>query len=113
MLIKVNKDRTIEKQYSGKEGSQNENNISYLEFSLPEEYFDFDKKMVFITKTENFTKNINSENKYIIDDDVSKYKKILCYIWLKKENIDFRSKIFQLNFYNNLEESEEIDEYNS
>lgn len=115
MVIKINENRKIKKEYSGNEGTQNENNISELEFIIPEIYSEFTKKIVFITKTENFSKNINAQNKYIIDTDVSQYKKIYCYVWLTDNInlIDFRTEIFELNFNENLEESEEIDEYNS
>lgn len=118
MIIKVYENRKIKKEYFGNEGSQNENNVTEIEFILPEQYENFTKKIVFITKIENFSKNINSQNKYIIDTDVSQYRKIYCYVWLRNStnNIDFRSELFEMNFNNNLKESEEIeeiDEHNS
>lgn len=116
MIIRVYENRKIRKEYVGKEGTQYENNVSEIQFIIPEIYSNFTKKIVFITKTENFSENINAENKYIIKDNVSQYRKIYCYVWLTKEKEDFRSELFEMNFNCNLEESEEIsniDEYNS
>lgn len=116
MIIQINEDRTIKKQYLGNEGSQNENKVSEIEFIIPQQYSNFTKKIVFMSENGNFTKDIDSENKYIIDNDVSKFRKILCYVWLTQDDRDFRSELFDMNFYCNLGESEEIgdlNEYNS
>lgn len=113
MTIIINEDRTIKKLYEGKEGSQNEENVTTLEFVIPERYTDFSKKLVFITKTENFTKELEN-NSYTIDTDVSQYKRIECYLFMvdtvAKE--EFRSKVFELKFNEN-QESEGEYEYNS
>jgi len=113
MTILVNENRTIKKLYEGKEGSQNEENVSVLEFIIPERYVDFTKKLVFISKTENFTKNLTNDS-YTIDTNVSQYKRIDCYLFMVDTDAkeEFRSEVFELRFNEN-QESEEEYEYNS
>ena len=113
MTIEIKEDRSIRKLYFGKEGTQNEDNITALTFIIPEKYSDFVKKLVFISKEGNFTKDFNNYS-YIIDTDVSQYKRIGCYLMMTDNNTkeEFRSKVFELKFYEN-EESEGEYEYNS
>ena len=113
MTIEVNEDRSIRKLYSGKEGTQNEENVTTLNFIIPEKYLNFEKKLVFISKDDNFTKDLINNN-YTIDTDVSQYKRIECYLMMTDDNTkeEFRSKVFELKFYES-EESEEEYEYNS
>ena len=113
MTIVVNEDRTIRKLYSGKEGSQNEDNVTTLSFIIPERYSNFVKKLVFISKENNFTKTLDNNN-YTIDTDVSQYKRIECYLMMTDDNTkeEFRTEVFELKFYES-EESEEEYEYNS
>ncbi|MBQ6631952.1 MAG: hypothetical protein IJH55_07610 [Romboutsia sp.] len=113
MTIEVKEDRSIKKLYSGKEGTQNEDNITTLVFIIPEKYSNFDKKLVFISKENNFTKDLIN-NSYTIDTDVSQYKRIECYLMMTDNNTkeEFRSKVFELKFYES-QESEGEYEYNS
>lgn len=100
MNIKVSLDRSIEKNYFYTEGTQNENNVTKLYIEVPKEYEDYGKRIVFITDESNFWDYINN-NEYTIKNNITKYEKVIAYIWLTKEDDDFRSKEFELNFYNN------------
>lgn len=101
MNIKVSLDRSIEKNYFYTEGTQNENNVTKLYIEVPKEYEDYGKRIVFITDEGNFWDYINN-NEYTIKNNITKYEKVIAYIWLTKEDNDFRSKEFELNFYNNI-----------
>lgn len=113
MTIIINEDRSVKKMYFGKEGTQNEENVSTLQFVIPEKYSEFDKKLVFISKIDNFTKNLIN-NEYTIDTDVSQYKRIECYLMMTDSEAkeEFRSEVFELKFYES-QESEGEYEYNS
>lgn len=100
MKIKVSLDRSIEKNYFYTEGTQNENNVTKLYFEFPKEYEDFSKRIVFITEDGNFWDYVNN-NQYEIKNNITKYDKVEAYLWLTKDNQDFRSQNFELNFYEN------------
>lgn len=47
-------------------------------------------------------------NEYLIPKAVAKYEEVQFYIWLTKDDIDFRSKTYPLKFYPNEDASDEI-----
>ena len=111
MNIIVNSDRTVEKEYTEKDGSQNENRVTELNFTLPEEYSGegFVPKIAFITEDGNFSDYIDN-GKYILKNNITKYREVICFVWLTDSvnNIDFRSQTFLLEFYYNEDPSDYI-----
>ena len=109
MNITVNEDRTVIKEYDENEGSQNENRITELNFTLPEIYSDFVHKIVFITEDGNYSDYIE-DNKYILKNNVTRYRKVKSFVWLTDSvsNKDFRSEVFQLEFNYNEDPSDYI-----
>lgn len=111
MNIIVNSDRTVEKEYTEKDGSQNENRVTELNFTLPEEYSGegFVPKIAFITEDGNFSDYIDN-GKYILKNNITKYREVICFVWLTDSvnNIDFRSQTFPLEFYYNEDPSDYI-----
>ena len=111
MNIIVNSDRTVEKEYTEKDGSQNENRVTELNFTLPEEYSGegFVPKIAFITEDGNFSDYIDN-GKYILKNNITKYREVICFVWLTNSvnNIDFRSQTFPLEFYYNEDPSDYI-----
>ena len=111
MNIIVNSDRTVEKEYTEKDGSQNENRVTELNFTLPEEYSGegFVPKIAFITEDGNFSDYIDN-GKYILKNNITKYREVICFVWLTNSvnNIDFRSQTFLLEFYYNEDPSDYI-----
>ena len=100
MNIKVFQNRKIERDYFYNEGTQNENNITVLTFEVPLGYEDFSKRIVFITEDGNFWDYI-PENQYELKNNITKYGKVEAYLWLTKDEQDFRSETFELNFFKN------------
>ena len=107
MEINVFEDRKV--KIKGIEGTQNENNIQQLEINVPEEYKEFNKKIVFITK-DGIVWDFIEENTYTIRKNISKYRYVSFYIWLTKDDNDFRSETNILNFNSNKDASNEISE---
>lgn len=110
MNITVNENRTVEKKYTDNEGSQNENRITELTFTLPAIYDDFTHKIVFITEDGNYTDYIENDDTYILKNNVTKYRKVKSYVWLTDSvnNKDFRSELFDLEFNYNEDPSDYI-----
>ena len=122
MKIKVNENRKVyilqeEEQCAiEKIGTQNENNVTELHIEVPEKYQEFNMKIVFITDNEAFFFFFEN-NTYKITKAITKYKSIRFYIWLTKDEEDFRSEEKQITFNNNVNigyklEQEEIDGIN-
>lgn len=107
MKIKVNENRKV---YTFKTvGTQNENNITELQIEVPEKYKDFNKKIVFIT-TDGTTWDIVEDNTYKLTKAITKYKSVKFYIWLTKEEEDFRSEEKILIFNNNTDVEKELEQ---
>ena len=83
-------------------GTQNENNATILNFNFPENLANANKKIVFITDDGIFW-DLITDNSYRITNNITKYRNVSAYIWLidTTNNIDFRSKIWELNFNRN------------
>lgn len=118
MNIKVFQNRKVSKDYFDNEGTQNENYSTTLSFEVPLGYEDFSKRIVFITEDGNFWDYIK-DNEYVIKNNITKYENIEAYLWLTKDNQDFRSETFELNFYENQNpddmtpSEEQLDGYNT
>lgn len=91
--------------------TQNENKAETIELIVPEEYESYNKKIVFVTD-DGTVWDIITNNEYKITNAITKYDKVDFYIWLTKEvdgeSIDFRTKTKTLNFYHNVDASDEI-----
>lgn len=121
MKIKVNENRKVyilqdEESTIEKIGTQNENNVTELQIEVPEKYQEFNMKIVFITDNGAFW-DIVENNTYKITKAITRYKKVKFYIWLTKDEDDFRSEEKELIFNNNTGigyklEQEEIDGIN-
>lgn len=103
ILAKQNRDLVL----INKQNTQNENDAEKILLQVPEQYEDFNKKIVFNTKDENIW-DIIVNNEYLIPKAITKYEQVDFYIWLTKGDVDFRSKTYTLNLYPNIDASGEI-----
>lgn len=87
--------------------TQNENDAEKIILQVPEQYEDFNKKIVFVTPDGNVW-DIITNNEYLIPKAITKYKQVDLYIWLTKGDVDFRSQTRTLKFYQNVDASGEI-----
>ena len=87
--------------------TQNENDAEKIILQVPEQYEDFNKKIVFVTPDGNVW-DIITNNEYLIKKAITKYKQVDFYIWLTKGDVDFRSQTKTLKFYHNVDASDEI-----
>ena len=89
------------------QNTQNENDAEKIILQVPEQYEDFNKKIVFVTPDGNVW-DIITNNEYLIKKAITKYKQVDFYIWLTKGDVDFRSQTKTLKFYHNVDASDEI-----
>lgn len=89
------------------QNTQNENDAEKITLQVPEQYEDFNKKIVFVTPDGNVW-DIITNNEYLIPKAITKYKQVDLYIWLTKGDVDFRSQTRTLKFYHNVDASGEI-----
>lgn len=89
------------------QNTQNENDAEKILLQVPEQYEDFNKKIVFNTKDGDIW-DIIVNNEYLIPKAITKYEQVEFYIWLTKDDVDFRSRTYPLKFYPNIDASEEI-----
>lgn len=89
------------------QNTQNENDAEKILLQVPEQYEDFNKKIVFVTPAGNVW-DIITNNEYLIPKAITKYKQVDFYIWLTQGNVDFRTQTKTLKFYHNVDASEEI-----
>lgn len=87
--------------------TQNENDAEKITLQVPEQYEDFNKKIVFVTP-DGTVWDIIKNNEYLIKKAITKYKQVDFYIWLTKGDVDFRSQTRTLKFYHNVDASGEI-----
>ena len=91
------------------QNTQNENRAETITLVVPEEYEDYNKKIVFVTPNE-IVWDVITNNEYKITNAITKYDEVEFYIWLTKGNVDFRTKTRPLKFYQNKDASDEITE---
>lgn len=90
------------------ENTQNENKVETITLIVPEEYEDFNKKIVFILPNDDIVWDIIEDNTYEITKAITQYEKVRFYIWLTKGDMDFRTKTRAINFFDNKDASGEI-----
>lgn len=106
MRFVVQKDREL--IITNWQNTQNENEAEKIILEVPEEFEDFNKKIVFITPNDEIVWDIIVNNEYLITNAITQYEKVEVYVWLTNNNIDFRTKTKPLAFYNNKNASGEI-----
>lgn len=116
MRIIISKNRRLKKEDDS--NTQNENKVTELTLELPEEYENWNKRIVFITDDGVFWDYIQ-DNTYLIKKNVTRYESVQFYIWLTNGEQDFRSETKNL-FFNKNEEAgnlipteEQIDGFNT
>lgn len=116
MKIIVNKDRTITP--IGNWGTENENRYEILDIEIPEEFENFNKRIVYYLDGD-VVWDIIVDNKVVLTNAVTKYEKVQAYIWLtNNDDVDFRTKLFEMRFYSNknadglIPTEEQIDGFN-
>ena len=105
MKIVAKKDRKLLLINTG--NTQNENKAETIELTVPEEYEDYNKKIVFVTD-DGIVWDIVQDNTYKPTKAITKYKQVDFYIWLTKDDVDFRTETRPLRFYHNEDASDEI-----
>lgn len=105
MKIVAKKDRKLLLINTG--NTQNENKAETIELTVPEEYEDYNKKIVFVTD-DGIVWDIIQDNTYKLTKAITKYKQVDFYIWLTKDDVDFRTETRPLRFYYNKDASGEI-----
>lgn len=104
--IKINENRKV--YCFNNVGTQNENQVTELRILVPEKYQDFNKKVVFVTD-DGAIWDIIEDNSYKLTKAITKYKRVKFYIWLTKNEEDFRSEEKTLIFNDNIEVTSEIE----
>lgn len=89
------------------QNTQNENDAEKILLQVPEQYEDFNKKIVFVTP-DGIVWDIITNNEYLIKKAITKYREVDFYIWLTKDEVDFRTQTKKLKFYYNQDASDEI-----
>lgn len=134
MNIKILEDRSVVKLYYDKEGTENENYATTLNFEFPEyvykdnekiETSKLNKYIVFDIEGEENT-DLILDNKYVLKSNITKNKKIKACIYLKESSLNddmtekliWISKVFIIDFNKSISErleitSEKIDAFNT
>lgn len=87
--------------------TQNENEVETLQITVPEKYEEFIKKIVFITDN-GVVWDLIENDTYTLQRNITKYDSVKFYIWLTKDEQDFRSVEKTLYFNKNHEVGGEI-----
>lgn len=87
--------------------TQNENQVTILQLEVPEEYQDFNKKIVFLTP-DGIVWDLILNDTYVITNAITKYETVRFYIWLTKDNQDFRTIEKVIKFNSNVDATGEI-----
>ena len=93
IIVKENRELIIKNT----ENTQNENDVENIYLTVPEKYEDFNKKIVFVTE-EGVKWGLVENNTYKIERSITKYEDVQIYVWLTKEDQDFRSVEESLHF---------------
>lgn len=88
--------------------TQNENDVETIQIAVPERYSDFNKKIVFVTNDGTVWDFIEEDNTYKLKHAITKNRQVDFYIWLTKDEKDFRSVTKTLKFNHNKDANEEI-----
>jgi len=79
------------------QNTQNENDAEKIILQVPEKYEDFVKKIAFVTP-EGVKWDVIENNEYLITKAITKYEQVQFYIWLTKDDVDFRTEEQTLKF---------------
>ena len=105
MKLKVYENRQLE--IIQEIGTQNENNVELIELEVPEQYQDWNKKLVFVLDNEIYWDFVQDET-YLVTKAISKNKEVGIYVWLTNDDKDFRTITKTMHFNNNADASEQI-----
>ncbi|MBR2744956.1 MAG: hypothetical protein IKE01_06670 [Clostridia bacterium] len=104
---KIYKDRTAKPLDNEVMGTKNENKVTALKFEIPDEYNNWNKRIVFITPEGKPWYYLENDAVSLINE-ITQYGEVDAYIWLtehannqEESPGDFRSKIFTLTFNDN------------
>lgn len=89
------------------QNTQNENDAEKIILQVPEKYEDFVKKIAFITP-DGVKWDVIENNEYLITKAITKYEQVQFYIWLTKDDVDFRTEEQTLKFNVNHEVEGEV-----
>lgn len=104
MKLVINKDRSVIPV--GTWGTVSENNYEILEFEFPAELEHFNKRIVYYLGDERVWDAIVNNKAYITNAITTK-EHVKAYVWLTKTDsqyetdVDFRTQLFEMNFYEN------------
>lgn len=122
MKLIINNDRTIVPV--GTWGTKNENNYEVLHFEFPQELQNYNKRIVYYLGDEKVWDAIVDDKAYITNA-ITKYERVKAYVWCTRtddvieKDIDFRTKLFEMNFYENenadgiIPTEEQVDGFNT
>lgn len=110
MEVKVNENRKV--YCFKKAGTQNENQTTEIRVQVPDQYQDFNKKIVFVTP-EGVMWDIIESDTYQITNAITKYESVKFYIWLTKDDKDFRSEEKEIIFNENVDVESQLTEETS
>jgi hypothetical protein len=122
MLIKIHKNRSVSS--SGTWGTKNENNYEILNFEFPKELEEYNKRIVYYLDNQKVWDPI-IDNKAILTNAITTKGSVKAYIWCTKTDsqyetdVDFRTQIFVMNFFENdnadgiVPTEEQIDGFNT
>lgn len=96
IIVKENRELIIKNP----ESTQNENDVQTIYLTVPEQYEDFDKKIAFVTE-EGVKWGLVENNMYKLERSITKYEDVQIYVWLTKDDQDFRSAEEPLHFNKN------------
>lgn len=96
IIVKENRQLIIKDS----ESTQNENDIQNIKLIVPPQYEDFDKKIAFVTE-QGVKWGLVENNMYKLERSITKFENVLIYVWLTKDDQDFRSVEETLNFNKN------------
>lgn len=86
IIVKENRELIIKNP----ESTQNENDVQNIKLIVPPQYEDFDKKIAFVTE-EGVKWGLVENNMYKLERSITKFENVLIYVWLTKDDQDFRS----------------------
>lgn len=107
--IKINENRNVCILQKENVGTQNENSTTELYIEVAEKYKEFNKKIVFITN-DGVVWDIIENDTYKLTKAITKYESVKFYIWLTKDDEDFRSKEKTLTFNKNTDVEKELEQ---
>lgn len=96
IIVKENRQLIIKDS----ESTQNENDVQNIKLIVPPQYEDFDKKIAFVTE-EGVKWGLVENNMYKLERSITKFENVLIYVWLTKDDQDFRSVEEALTFNKN------------